>query len=319
MQLSINPTYFCNFSCSHCYLGTANLQDKLKLDLSKLKLILEDISNHTEITHVDLYGGEIGLLPQEYLKELESTIEPFYQGVINIITNFSNIHPFFSQDNVEITVSYDYIYREHHQKVLSNIVKFEYPIHIIVLAIDDIINNADKDIPIMHEMFSTLGNVRTVEIKPYSGNQYNQQSSTYLDYEEYIEKWLRLKGDYELVNRNKIEDCLEGISSSYSDDHIYITPKGNISILDFDDDNNNELFLEVDNFQDYLSWCKKEKEKVINNNICNSCEFLGHCLSEHLKNVKSLENSCNGFINLLSNYKGNFNEYDKSQKRFRSQ
>lgn len=304
MQLSINPTYFCNFRCSHCYLGKVNLQDKLRLDLSKLQSILQDISNHTEITHVDLYGGEIGLLPHSYLRELEKTLDPFYGGVINIITNFSNIHDYFYQDNVEITVSYDYIYRQHHTKVLSNIIKFPRPIHIIVLAIDDIINNADEDILIMNEMFSTLGNIKTVEIKPYSGNQYNSQSSTYLDYEKYVQKWLELDGDYELVNSKKIEDCLEGKSSSYSDDHVYITPKGYISILDFDD-NDNEMFLEVNNFQDYLLWCDKEKHKILSNSICNSCNFLGHCLSEHLKDVKSLEYGCNGFINLLNEYKKN--------------
>lgn len=300
MQLSINPTYFCNFRCHHCYLGIDNLQNKLRLDLSKLESILQNIVSHTKITHIDLYGGEIGLLPLSYLKELEFILAPFYNGKINVITNFSNIHKFFYQDNVEITVSYDYIYREHHNKVLLNIVKFEKPVHIIVLATDEIIINADNDILMMHEMFSTLGNVRSVEIKPYSSNQYNSQTCTYLDYEKYVQKWLKLDGDYELVNRKKIEDCLNHISSSYSDDHIYVTPQGKISILDFDE-TDNEMFLEVEGFEEYLQWCDNEKKRIIDSK-CGECEFLGHCLSEHLKPVKNLDNGCNGFMNLLKRY-----------------
>ena len=204
---------------------------------------------------------------------------------------------------MDISVSYDFKYREHHEKVFANILGFSKDVHIIVLAIDNIIINADRDIPIMHQMFSTVGNITSVEIKPYSGNDYNSQQSTYADYEDYVFKWLALQGTYELVNRKKIEDCLSQKGSSFSDNHIYITPNGNISILDFDD-KGNEHFKELETFTNYLEWCRIEKEKVTTNEICKSCDYLGHCLSEHLKDVKSLENSCNGFINLLNNYDG---------------
>ena len=301
MQLSINPTYFCNFRCPQCYLGDSNLSDKKRLNLLQLETLLTEITLHTDITHIDLYGGEIGLLPYQYLKDLESVLNRFYSGSLNVITNFSNVHEFFYQDNVEITVSYDYKYREQHERVLSNIVSFPKDVHVLILAIDNIIINADSDIPIMHEMFSTVGNITSVEIKPYSENDYNSQQSTYADYEDYIFKWLALQGSYELVNRKKIEDCLSEKDSSFSDNHIYITPSGNISVLDFDDEGN-EHFAELETFTDYLEWCTLEKKTVTANSICKSCDYLGHCLSEHLKDVKSLENSCNGFINLLKYY-----------------
>lgn len=312
MHISINPTYFCNFRCSHCYLSINDLSNKDKLDFIGLKSVLNSINRHTNITHIDLYGGEIGLLSYEYLKKLESVLEGVWLGQINVITNFSNIHEYFYQDNVDITVSYDYIYREHHEKVLSNIIKFSKPIHIIVLAIDDIIDNADNDIQIMHDMFSTIGNIVSVEIKPYSANQNNSQSSTYLDYEKYVERWLKLDGNYELVNRKKIQDCIDKTSSSFSDNHLYITPNGKISVLEFKNDN--EYFKELDSYEEYLEWCNKEKEKNINS-ICNSCKYNGHCLSEHLKIVNSLKYGCNGFINLLKR-----TTYDNSQNKegFRS-
>lgn len=205
------------------------------------------------------------------------------------------MHEFFYQDNVDITVSYDYIYREHHEKVLSNIIKFSKPIHIIVLAIDDIIKNVDDDIYIMHEMFSTIGNIVSVEIKPYSSNQYNSQSSTYLDYEKYVKRWLKLDGNYELVNRKKIQDCIDKNTSSFSDNHLYVTPHGKISVLEFK--NNNEYFKELESYEEYLEWSNREKLDI--GKICRSCDYMGHCLSEHLKPVISLDNGCNGFKGLL--------------------
>jgi len=298
MQLSINPTYFCNFRCPNCYLGEDNLSDKKTLNLLELQWRLEDICNHVEITHVDLYGGEIGLLPHDYLEELEDTISKFYGGSLNVITNLSNIHDFFLQDNVEVSVSYDYHYREQHERVLQNLIQIPKDVHIIVLATDAIIKNADIDIPIMNTIFSTLGNVKSVEIKPYSGNLYNYQYCTYLEYEEYVTKWLALEGDYELVNCKKIDDCLSRKSSSFSNDHIYINPNGRITVLEFFK-NGDEYFKELWSFNDYRNWCVAEKTKVLKSKICGECDYVGHCLSEHLKEVKTLENGCNGFKGLL--------------------
>lgn len=299
MQLSINPSYFCNFRCPNCYLGEANLSDKTLLEMSDLRRLLGDIRAHSKrITHIDLYGGEIGLLSAVYLDRLESTIGMYYRDNLNVITNFSNIHDFFLQDNVDITVSYDYVYREQHERVLQNIIKFPKDVHIIVLATDALIVNADVDISIMHSIFSTLGNIVSVEIKPYSGNMYNYQHSTYLDYEAYVSKWLALEGDYELVNRKKIDDCVNKKSSSFSDDHIYITPEGKISVLEFND-NGEEYFKELWNYHAYRIWCEEEKKKVLKSKICGSCDYVGHCLSEHLKEVKTLEHGCNGFKGLL--------------------
>jgi hypothetical protein len=67
--------------------------------------------------------------------------------------------------------------------------------------------------------------------------------------------------------------------------------------------NDNEFFLEYDTLDEYWQWCEKEKHRVGLNKYCSSCEYYGNCLSEHLREVKSLDESCNGFKHLIDWYK----------------
>ena len=64
MNVSINPSYFCNFNCSFCYLTKEQLADTKKIPLAKLDKLLGQIP---DISYVDLYGGEIGALKKRLL------------------------------------------------------------------------------------------------------------------------------------------------------------------------------------------------------------------------------------------------------------
>ena len=64
MNLSINPTYYCNFACDFCYLTTEQLNDRHKITPLWLENSLQQITD--KVGHVDLYGGEIGLQSPEY-------------------------------------------------------------------------------------------------------------------------------------------------------------------------------------------------------------------------------------------------------------
>jgi hypothetical protein len=66
-------------------------------------------------------------------------------------------------------------------------------------------------------------------------------------------------------------------------------------------DHDNEYFLELDSFADYEVWCQKEKEQNISD-ICRKCEYLGRCLTEHYRYVKTLKDGCNGYRYLLDTY-----------------
>jgi hypothetical protein len=94
------------------------------------------------------------------------------------------------------------------------------------------------------------------------------------------------------------------MKNSFSDDHIYITPTGRFAALEFDL-NDNEFFLEMDTVEQYFDWAEREKARVGTNKFCSACKYFGNCMSEHLKDIRSLDNGCNGYKHLLDWYATN--------------
>ena len=303
ISLSINPTYLCNFRCNFCYLTKEQLADKAKLDLTKLESQITHISEYREIVKVDFYGGELALLPYEYLFELDQVVRKFYRGQVNIITNLSIINPFFLSASNTLSVSWDYHLRQDYKKVLDNIRSVGKDVHILMLASPQMLKWNQKEVDECIDILNKVENIKDVEIKPYSENQANSYAHSYKDFEELVIKWIdsKQKRKFNFTNIDLIKRSLSREAHSWSDDHLYICPQGNLNVLDFDK-NQNEYFLELNSFSDYERWCLNEKEKVTNNSYCSSCNYLGHCLSEHLKEVYKLDNSCNGFKGLLDFY-----------------
>ena len=303
MNLSINPSYLCNFRCKFCYLGD-KLSDPRRISISRLDELVSNVAAIESIDYVDFYGGELAILPDNYLSALVQTVEKYYSGPISVITNLSAIRPIFTRDNVILSVSYDFDAREKHELVFQNIMRFPGDIHILVLAGPDLVYRTQDQVDGMIYHLSTATNIKTVEIKPYSTNQYNSHGVTFTDYEEFVKKWLvsGVPHKFEFMNKRHIELCLAGQINAFSDHHIYITPNGKYGVLEFDL-NDNEYFLELDTIDQYRSWASTEKQRVHLNKFCATCPYLGHCLSEHLRDVKNLDHSCNGFRHLLDWYK----------------
>lgn len=298
VNISLNPTYLCNFRCEFCYLTPEQLADNRKLDLNRLiEMFKEMKAAGYRIDMLDLYGGEIGLLSEDYLNKMRKILTYAGAGDVNIITNLYKIHPHFLHPHNSLSVSFDFEARERHELVLSNIMQTPKDVAILMLASPKLM---EQDVDKMIKTFNALKNVISVEIKPYSANQANVLKSTDKDFEEFVKKWLTssIPKNFTFTNVERIRDSLSGSYVAYSDSHVYITPMGKFAVLEFDD-NDNEYFLEMDTFVEYVEWSKKEKLKVNKNPICNACPYLGKCLTEHYRDVKSLENSCNGFRFLL--------------------
>lgn len=300
MNLSINPWYYCNFRCHFCYLTPEQLGDKKLLNLDRLSDMLAEVLIHDSVEHVDLYGGEIALLPNHYLEELKLCLESYGINSVNINTNLSAINEAMFDPYYHISVSYDFTAREQHDKVWRNMALLPVQFSVLMLASDRLIT---QDVDNMIHQFNLLPNLTSVEIKPYSENQSNSLNVSFKDYEEFVKRWITspIAKKFDFINEYLIEDVLDKKSNSFSDDHVYITPSGQWAVLEFDL-NDKEYFLEYDSFEQYLVWTRLEKERVANNKFCNSCEYYGHCLSEHLREVKDLDNSCNGFKLLIDWY-----------------
>lgn len=305
IDISINPTYLCNFRCKSCYLTPEQLGDKTQASLDTIWDRLAEVEQHRHIRQIDLYGGEISLLPPDYLEKLRLTIQSFTDNKISVITNFYRDIPFFHHEDVDLSVSWDYHCRERWQDVLANILMSESPIHLLILANKCVISWDEEDLQTMIDICDNFAKVVSAEIKPYSTNQANCEPVLFTDFETFVRRWINKspesKRNYQFVNETKIQQSLAGKANAWSDDHVYITPSGKFGVLEFDE-SDNEFFLELDTFDEYLEWTQTEVNRVKENKFCSECPYLGTCLSEHLRDVKSLKHSCNGFRHLLDWY-----------------
>jgi len=291
MTLSINPSYFCNFSCDFCYLTKEQLTTKTLLKLDSLDELLKQVPN---IDYIDLYGGEFSTLPIDYVWNLRNIIRKHYQGEINIVTNFSVLRKEFLDKDISLSISYDFAARERHEEVYNNMLMSEKEFSILILASKEVI---EMDVSQMVEELNILGNLTSVEIKPYSINQANQHTVTHRNYEDFVRKWLNKEKKFTFINEIKIQESKDKVYDAFSNNHVYITPGGKFAVLEFDEEDK-EYFLELDSFKEYKDWSNKEPEKL--SPICLSCEYVGHCLTEHYRYVKDLDNSCSGYIGLLN-------------------
>lgn len=299
ITLSINPWYYCNFKCGFCYLTPQQLQDKTLLSLQVLEQRIIEILSSREIGMVDLYGGEVALLPLEYVQSMKEMLHAYGIYDINIITNLSVVNEITLDPDFYISVSYDFDAREKHELVYRNMTQLQRPFSVLMLASKELLS---KSVPEMIETLNLLQNLQSVEIKPYSTNQSNQDTVHYTQFEELVKSFLQYPNkNFQFVNKHLIQTVLDKTRSSFSDDHIYITPNGKYAVLEFDL-NDNEFFLEYDSLEQYFVWCEQEKLRVGRNKYCGTCEYYGNCLSEHLRQVTSLDNSCNGFKKLIDWY-----------------
>jgi sulfatase maturation enzyme AslB (radical SAM superfamily) len=300
INLSVNPSFYCNFRCDFCYLTPEQLADRKTISLERLEEMVDEVRAAYNIDHVDIYGGEVALLPAEYMLGLKQIFHTRGIRDLNIVTNLSAVNEITCDPDYTLGVSYDFEAREKHEHVFRNMALVNRPISVLILASPKVLAmNVDE----MITALNCLPNVTSVEIKPYSDNQANQHRVTHTQFEEFVKRWVDspVEMNFQFINQDALERVLDGKANSFSDDHVYITPAGRFAVLEFDL-NDNEFFLEMDTVEDYIKWTEKERTRVLKNKFCGSCEFSGKCLSEHLREVKNLDNGCNGYYHLIKWY-----------------
>lgn len=297
MNLSINPTYYCNFRCDFCYLTKEQLGDRHKISPQMLQSSIEQITD--PISHIDLYGGEIGLLTSEYYYSIKDVIRKRYDGNIHINTNLSAFPDFFRDQDVTLSVSYDFSAREKEQFVLNNMMNANKDLAVLILASPKVL---EMDVEFMIFTLNMVSNVKSVEIKPYSINQANAHPVTHKDFEDFVIRFDEAKTEknFDFQNIHNIYRSIDKEYNAFSSDHVYITPSGKFGVLEFDKDDK-EYFKEYESYHGYKQWAKNEARDNLSP-ICHSCTYFGNCLTEHYRYVLDLDNGCNGYKGLLDYY-----------------
>ncbi|MNO14053.1 Radical SAM superfamily protein [compost metagenome] len=300
LNVSLNPTYYCNFRCSFCYLTEEQLSDRTMLPVEVVAAKIDELREHYEIGHVDIYGGEVLLLPQEYLLSLKAVLLERGIDDIVLVTNLSHVPSIVHDPDLFISVSYDFEAREKHDLVFNNMFLLTNKFNVLTLASRKFLDAVTPDQYV--ETMNMFPHLAGCEIKPYSTNQANTDDVKYTEFEEFV--WAVInhpERTFYFENETQIKEAVAKERNAFSDDHIYITPTGDFAVLEFDKDDH-EFFLKVDGVEGYQDWAHEELIRVDENDICSACPYYGSCLSEHLRHVESLEHSCNGFRNLLERW-----------------
>lgn len=259
LQISINPTYKCNFHCDFCYLQGLFSNDYL--NPNKLDEILKNLSQRYNISFIDLYGGEITTLPDSIVQQYLRIIFK-YVPTISIILNGSRFPDYLKDDRIEISVSWDYKYRPLNQEVLDNIWKFRKQSN--MKEVDILLTSPllyKEDLSFLDKLD---GICRNFELKCCMKTNSNHQNLQFRDFLNAQILW----SNKALNNSHFINnDYLDGIFPK-KEKHIFINPKG--ELVDIVYKNNIESFEEL-----------KIDEKFVPDKQCLTCKFYKKCFNEH--------------------------------------
>lgn len=181
MQVVVIPTFKCNFSCSFCSQKIDKHKAHLLMDLDKLKFKLASMRG---ITSFRLKGGEISILPDDYLDSLMSLLES-YNVRINILTNLYNIPERIK--NYDLIVGFNFDEKFHHDRVIQNMLMLNQ------FSISTVVSKKliQRDVEDLNNFYGSFQNLNAVHFNFYKLNEMNGEESTTPD--EYIEFLLKLK------------------------------------------------------------------------------------------------------------------------------
>lgn len=293
IDLSINLSYYCNLRCKFCYLGEDRLSDHKKLSVAQLDKLLRHITESYRIRAVDFYGGEIALVGLEYWTQIRKLVKQHSPREMRLITNLTVVNEIVMDPEVDLYVSWDWKARQQSERVERNMRSLERPFGLLMLGLDETLDIGDMNLSIV----TGIDNLTSVEVKPYSNSKFNQGFGSIAAATELIR---RLRGitDKEIRNITAARSAIAGERDAYSKDHLFVTPDGQLSVLDFDE-NDCEFFRILEDVTAFIEWQKEERRYVAKNEACKHCRYLGRCLTEHYRKVEPADGNCSGFKNLL--------------------
>lgn len=299
ITLSINPIYKCNLSCEFCYLSKEQLSTPNEIDFEAIKKAMDKVKTRYNVTHIDLYGGELSALPNDTVQKLiDFVIDENLNASVSVNTNLTVLRDWQLDKRINLSVSYDGTARALHDRVLTNMLCIERNISVLTLATPKAVEDLEDTLVTL----SGMSNVISFEVKPYSQSVH----SAYPNDNELFEKAVRIvqrNADFfdervTLTNLLRLDESLAKEYNAYSGDHLYIAPTGEFAVLEFNSEGL-EYFKPV-TLEEYGTWATAERLRV-ETMECKTCPYKGNCLTEHYRRDEKQDN-CSGYKPLLDWY-----------------
>jgi sulfatase maturation enzyme AslB (radical SAM superfamily) len=299
MILHIMTNYTCNYDCEYCYLGALK-NDKKILDLSKLRQQLEEIAHRDTIDNINLYGGEITLLPFNYISELIDICK-MYSSQVSIVTNYSNkaYNDFFEKQGIDFSTS---INAERDNNTLTEsalLINNNKNLSLIQVVTPSLLQISPKEI-LQHLSLFNL-NVGFLQYSPakHAKVNYNITNKQYSDFLKNITyEYKKDKYNFVISNIIEIEEVILDMYSPLMRSVLFINPYNQYCCVQYDD--GLEYFKAFDSLEAWADECNREEKKY--EKMCKQCQFYGHCYAEHIKTWKENDECC-GMKSFIGWYK----------------
>lgn len=295
IRIVIIPTYKCNKNCKYCIYSN-KLQKTEIADLFWIDSALNIISKTHNIIQISISGGEVSLLSDLYFTMLYN-IAKIYCKKIMVETNFIKINPAIINNCNIINVGYNFDDLKNKNLIFNNIRAAVNSGKVINVKS---INTFIKDFPQkVIEQLNDL-NIKSWEIIPLHSSVLDKINlTTYKEYEETVEIYLKYVNQMNFAFQNKLQ--LNGILNlnNYNTHTVYLTPENKFGIGIFKD---NLFYIQEEEFFDNILKKMIEIEKK-SEKFCEKCTSKLHCMANYFLNLEYTGYSCSGFKELLNKCK----------------
>lgn len=313
MIVNIMTNFGCNYRCDYCYLGSLR-NDPRFLNPEDLRSKLEEINYRYPIdTAINIFGGEVTLLPIDVL-EWYVHYAGYFCGNVSLFTNLSNvekINDLYEKNNgfdISVSINPD---RPNIDTTLRNI-PFLGPklssVNVVATPMVMKMNYNDTLLEWIEENVKA-NNRYTVNFMQYFPSvENNKYKISNMDYAQFCisliltysgENYYDLNSDHKYsFDINLIKDLMDCYNKKYDPtlkSHIFITPNNKYAIVRFDNDGV-EHFEEFDTLDQYEKFIKKEDKTY--RHRCRHCPYFRHCYAEHLRQT-SKGDDCSGLKYLM--------------------
>ena len=333
MILHVMPTYYCDNNCRYCYLGNLRKEykiiNKIELDsaLSKVDKLIADGTLRENITHIDIYGGDIFEIPVSYLKC--SIIKPLLNRYQNATLNIAGIGnskmPFVTDflmrdliDEYDKRVYWSVSYnkeRPNNKETLQTLSMLEYqPKDALVVLFPKNIKDPKKYLKELNAL-----HVNYITFLQYFPSNRNPRYMA-LSYKEFNSMMIKLLHEYfsnrkdynfRIDNIDDLNNVINGNYNVYTDEAIFINPNGQLGFIDYKEFDGNivEYLKTFDNLSDIATFLNQERK--LYEQSCKDCIKYNRCYPEHLNKyaLGDKKDDCCGRLSLINEYERLVDKY----------
>jgi hypothetical protein len=271
------------------------IHDNTCIDIDVANTVLTNIANEGSIRAIELYGGELSLLPENVLLSIISSCQ-LYTNKISITTNLSklNIVDISLGNGLELFTSINKS-RPINNKTIRQLFSLgkETRKNIGVLTVVDRTLMAENNTTLIN-FYNDLGikSVNFIQLYPSE----HSKTTSIISNREYCNWVLDFINDSENKINFKLINKSPEFGTPNSNNHIFVNPSGQYGATTME--NGIERFVWFDEFDQWQEYTNSEYARIPE---CLTCKYFMKCAAEH-RYPHDKNDICSGRIPLIRYY-----------------